>query len=350
MIRFTILFFLSLIVSARAEVVTLIGPSQEMPGGKTVVWSPLFQATWDKMNETIGGKPKKIEPPNELMTKLDTFVWEPEKIMPEGGWQTWSGPATKDFLDRVNTESIKLTGEDKGPFKLDNYSPRVIACFGLLNREVEFEKAFYKSTKVPMQFGNEKTAVRFFGIKGRESGDYGKSVKVLAYRPKDGSHALEISCKEIDDKVILYMPPKSQNFDTACNWIREWRKAFAPDEKTTDDWNDRYLHAEDEVIVPYVSFKTETDLKQDLVGDRFYGRPDDPWTILAAIQNTKFDLYEKGARVRVEVTLLSEPFGGPVHQPIPRKFIYDRPFFVFLWRENVEWPYLGVWVADDSVL
>jgi hypothetical protein len=33
---------------------------------------------------------------------------------------------------------------------------------------------------------------------------------------------------------------------------------------------------------------------------------------------------------------------------VPRDFHYDRPFFVFLWREGAEWPYVGAWVGDDA--
>ena len=33
---------------------------------------------------------------------------------------------------------------------------------------------------------------------------------------------------------------------------------------------------------------------------------------------------------------------------VPRDFHYNRPFFVFLWREGAEWPYVGAWVGDDA--
>jgi hypothetical protein len=35
---------------------------------------------------------------------------------------------------------------------------------------------------------------------------------------------------------------------------------------------------------------------------------------------------------------------------VPRRFLYDRPFFVFLWREGAEWPYFGAWIGDESSL
>jgi len=349
MIRSTLLM-LCLISSADAEVRTTADPFGKMPKDGTVVWSPLFQATWDAMNAKMGGKPKKIEPPNELMARLDAFEWKADDVMPEGRWKTWAGEASADFLEQVNKEAAELTGEAKGPFTLGEGIPGTIACFGLLDREVEFEKPFHKSSGIPLKFGKEKIEVRFFGTKGDLADMYGDAVKVLAYRPVDGSHALEISCKDADDKVILYLPPAEQDFATACKWIREWRKTHDSNAELPGSWNDRRLHEGDEVRIPYVSLDVSNDLAGELQSGRIHGNAGDPWMIRRAEQRTKFELHEKGARVRAEVSIEADPFGAAPPRAVPRRFIHDRPFFVFMWREKAEWPYLGIWVGDASAL
>jgi hypothetical protein len=66
---------------------------------------------------------------------------------------------------------------------------------------------------------------------------------------------------------------------------------------------------------------------------------------------TRFELFEKGASVRVEASIEEDPFGGySGPTTVPRRFIYDRPFFVFLWRDGAEWPYFGVWIGDATAL
>ena len=111
MIRSTLL---ALCLPVSAGVITVPDPSSPLPEGETVVWSPLFQATWDAMNKENGGKPEKIEPPNELMARLDAFDWKADAVMPEGAWKTWAGIATPDFLNRVNMEAAQMTGEAEG--------------------------------------------------------------------------------------------------------------------------------------------------------------------------------------------------------------------------------------------
>ena len=340
---------LALLASAvRAEVVTLAHPGEALPEKSTVVWSPLFQATWDKLNSELGGKPKKVEPPNALMTKLDSFKWEAGKVMPDGSWKTWSGPATADFIKQVNQEAATITGEKDGPFKLATEDPNKRAVFGLLDRVVAFQKEFSKSRKVPMDFqvNGQKTAVRFFGAQNEMIEGMSDSIRVLASRPVDGSHAIQIRCKEADDTVILYLPAKAQDFATACSWLRTWRsQSHRPDRS---GWDDPSLHLGDEIRIPYIDLKSNEDLAPKLDSIRQYGNM--PWKITRAEQFTRFQLHEKGARVRVEEIYSADPFAEPRPPVYPRKFIYDRPFFVFLWRDKAEWPYFGAWIGDSSAL
>ena len=46
--------------------------------------------------------------------------------------------------------------------------------------------------------------------------------------------------------------------------------------------------------------------------------------------------------------LLSSGWG--VDEVTPRRFVFDRPFFIFLWRDKAEWPYFGAWIGDSSAL
>lgn len=333
-----------------ADVVTIAHPDQSFAETSTVVWSPVFQATWDEMNAGFGGNPVPTDEPDPLMTRLDTFPWEVDKVMPEDSWNTWFGPATPDFLREVNAEAAAITGDLDGPFTLTVENPVDRVAFGLLDREVEFQKEFLRSRRTAMNFrsANRERAVAFFGCKGRVSGELTGCVRVLAYRPVDGSHALQILCRGSDDTVVLYLPPQPMTFTTACSWLRTWRSRFATNDDRRREWNDPMLHSGDEIRIPYLNLETRADLASQLSGPRNQGGA--IRTISRAEQFTRFHLHEKGARVRVEVSI-EEPFGDTnCFGPTPRRFIHDRPFFVFLWRDGADWPYFGAWIGDDSAM
>src|SRR5688572_30557221 len=95
---------LSLATPLEAEIGAVTHPEEKFDSTHTVVWTPLFQATWDRLNGFYGGKPVKVEPPNELIDKLNRFEWDAIKVMPQKGWKTWAGTATAKFLEQVNRE------------------------------------------------------------------------------------------------------------------------------------------------------------------------------------------------------------------------------------------------------
>lgn len=334
-----------------AEIVALPHPGETLPAASTVVWSPLFQAAWDQLNASLGGPPGRIDPPNKLMAALDAFRWDARKVMPVGSWKAWCGPATQDFVRQVNSEAAAITKEPEGPFTLKNESSESRAFFGILDRQVEFQHAFFRSTKIPMKFRSisGEHSVRFFGVRDEMAENFAASVRVLAWRPVDGSHALQIACKQANDSLVLYLPPINQDFATACRWLRTWRSRFNQDSAPANGWNDPFVHRDDEIQIPYVSLESKADFTSLLGGIRYHGKTKMPWSISRAEQITRFQLHDKGARVRVKASAVADPFADPP-PTVPRRFLYDRPFFVFLWREGAEWPYFGAWIGDESSL
>ncbi|TAE75388.1 MAG: hypothetical protein EAZ84_09330 [Verrucomicrobia bacterium] len=327
-------------------------PEQSLPATGTIVWTPLFQASWDALNAYHGGKPVKVDPPNALISRLDTFTWKPETVMPRGRWKTWAGPANEEFLGKANAEAAKISGEPEGPFQLEESLPGTVAVFGLLDREVSFQRAFFRSRKTPLTFhvGAATNQVAFFGVTGDRSADFEDSVHVLAYRPSEHCHALQILCEDSDETVVLFRPPATMDFATACRWLRTWRKAWADDPGRDLQHDDRRLHKRDEVVVPYLKLETTKDFSSELSSLRFYPGHDLPRRVARAEQRVTFELHERGARVKTEVSL-EDPFGSPPEQPVhPRRFRYDVPFFVFLWRDGADWPYFGTWVGDTSAM
>ena len=163
------------------------------PPGQTLVWSPLFQDSWDKMNAILGGPPGKIEPANALMSRLDQFQWKVADVMPKDGYATFAGPATPEFARATAAKIKKQFGVQMTPSRLPTDTGGY-SIYGILVRDLSFEKAFFRSKKSPLKFkdsNGKNHKVEFFGTIGSYSDNYGQSVKVLDYKPQKQSFILQ---------------------------------------------------------------------------------------------------------------------------------------------------------------
>jgi len=323
--------------------VSLAHPELALPAQRTVVWTPLFQAAWDRPFEVLG-EPVAIKPACPLADRFNRFEWKAQDTMPAKGWRVWSGPATSTFIDQANADAATLLGEERGPFSIEPREHGVVSL-GVLKKSVRFPKALFRAKNQTMEFRSgdgEGSKVPFFGVRGQLSGNFGSMVRILAHG--DGFHALAIRGKQ-DESVICYLPKEPGTFASTC---AELRASLA--KKPTGQWgagDDPRLHANDDLRIPVLEFDAVADFLPDLSSEFYFDGDIRPWMFYKAVQQVEFRLDESGAKVRATVEAGMEPLGEPPPMT-PRAFHFNRPFFVFLWRDGADWPYFGAWIGDAS--
>jgi hypothetical protein len=331
--------------SLAAEILAVPHPSSPVDAKATTVWSPLFQATWDEIKKETGPL-LSVSPENEMISRLEAFKWNAAATMPDGSWKTWSGRASVEFLEKANKEAAEMTGEPEGPFKVGGFNEDSVMALGLLDHEVEFIHELARAETTPLKFksGGTETDVSFFGAR-----DGHPAIRVLSWQPAERSQALQIRCRNPEDSVILYLPPAASDLETASLRIRaflERKEEDIPESEVI-----QYLSKGDQVRIPYLTLESNAEFKDQLAGIIHFQKLRN-MRVFQASQLTRFKLHEKGAKVRSEAIILVEPFGSapkPKPKP-PRAFIYDRPFFVFMWKKGAEWPYFGAWIGDSSAM
>lgn len=344
-----------LIGVSNAESSAIIKTNQIPKGATTEIWSPLFQASWDKFNARRQGELVKVKPENKVMSALDQFKWKEAKVMPEGGYAIFAGPATPEFATEVRNQVFKQFRYNMAINQLP-HSERGEALYGVLVRDLSFQKQFFRSRKRPLAFTDptgKNHRVAFFGTAGALSNHYGRKVRVLNYHHEKKSFILSIATDHTDEHLIVYRPETPISFDTAIAHINKAKKS--PLTGDIGSLTEGYLHKNDTVKIPYLNIDVRTDFTDQLQGLRYYSKEPAPWTITKAIQITRFELFEKGARVRVETHTQGDPFGGEPSKPqkityIPRQFICDQPFFVFIWKDKAALPYFGAWAGSGDIL
>ena len=108
------------------------------PQGKTLVWSPLFQVSWDKLNTLHAGKPEKVEPPNPMITTLNQFQWNMDEVMPKDGYAVFAGPSSPQFAKATADQIKQQFGIHMTPSRLPT-NPRGHAIYGILLRNLNFQ-------------------------------------------------------------------------------------------------------------------------------------------------------------------------------------------------------------------
>lgn len=342
-------------LSAENRVTAVLDTSRLPEQAETRVWSPLFQASWDKMNANHAGKPVKIEPPNPLITRLNNFKWNQASVMPKGGYAVFSGPATPEFAKTTAKKIQQLFGVEMAPSRIPTHHLGT-ALYAILIRNLEFERHFFRSRRKPLIFKDglgKSHAVSFFGTTGVHSNNYGQSVKILSYNKTRKTFILSIATTSKSERLIIYRPNRSLPFKTAVKHINSAIKT--PLKGPYGSITDGTLHKKDTIKIPYIDLKTDTDFASLLRGARYYLGETLPSETTVAYQITHFKLSEKGARIRVETHHNDNPFGELLPKPkrityIPRQFICDEPFFFFAWRDGATLPYFAAWIDGKTTL
>ena len=290
------------------------------PKGATQVWSPLFQACWEKLNETQGVELEKVVPLNDLITKLEGFKWQAEEVMPKDGYAVYAGPATQEFA-RETAASIKKRFDIEIDSSRVPTIPQGKAAYGILLRELKFEKKFFRSRN-----------------------------KALEFRARTGKTYIVVATDKKGENLIVYRPDRECSFRDAIERVTKAVKD--PLSGPYGSLKHGSLHRKDVVKIPYVTIDADTDFTAQLSGGLHYAGESLPWRVASAFQITRFELFEEGARVRVDTGVGMEPFGAPPKPPpvTPRSFVCDRPFYVFLWRTGADWPYLATWIDGGDCL
>jgi hypothetical protein len=334
-------------ISARADILAVPHPSCAFDAKHTVIWTPLFQAAWDSLNAAHPGEGKAVvNPPNKVMDMLDAFAWKAEDVLLKGSWFVHSGSMNAELYEKANQEAQQRWGTK--PF---HFAPPPLtdgyAALAMLSRQVSYVTPFERATyeTLPFRVGETTQKVKFFGSVNAVDLT---GVRVIHYSSALGSFALEARCKDADERVIFYLPAKSSTFAEACQTVNKWKKREVYEQEDGSLLQDR-LQSNEEIRIPYVTLHSTANFEPLLQGARTFPNLNVPYFIRKAQQTVYLQLDEKGATVTASAEASTDPFGDAPDSD-PRVFDFDQPFFVFLWREKAEWPYLAVWLGDASAL
>jgi hypothetical protein len=207
----------------------------------------------------------------------------------------------------------------------------------------------YKNLNFPVPFERLDELLPFAGVqvfafgigphKSAQDSMY-PQVLILDYQNED-DFVIELKTKSEGDRLILAkVQPKGTLSDTVMS-VRERIARTNVESAATNDL----------LIVPRMKLNLTREYSE-IEGLRLVPQGANiakDLVLLSAVQNTQFEMNEKGVELRSEAHM---SIGcAKQEEPVPKhKLVFNKPFLVLLGRTGAKMPYFAVWVDNAELL
>jgi hypothetical protein len=309
-----------------------------------VLWCASFQLAWNETCDLVGEDLHfgDDEPPMVAWLNTRTFT---KHHLDEPSYVAVAGFVRDDIHGRIERELRKRFKGQATPRYIPSKTltprPQDIVAYSYLFKNLEFSVPFERLTK-PIVF--QGVQLPCFGVGEdyrREHADMLEQVIILDYRTED-DFIVELQTKGEHDVLILAKVQPAQTLDETIRTVRT-RIAHAdpvspgPSDilkvpKLNFDITRNYREIEGRILVV-----SNPAVARDLI-------------LLSALQNIRFQLDEKGVRLRSESHLAFGCSASPSPPPPKHVMVFDKPFLIMLHRRDADAPYFACWVATPELL
>ena len=348
------LFFLTTFSFAGGIPKLKISPTTdcELPNDQSIAYCPTAIFAWNKL-EKLAGEPIKMENQDQLVDDLNNAE-VPESVAPTNAHVAMAGFIEEGILDEIK-KALRTKFGSRARLPDTFPSPdTTFVSFAYLERNLPFVKRFRKFN-IPLSFtnGNKSYDVQSFGVPKHLADDYTSSLKIINYKDSE-NFSLKMKTRVKDEFILLskIQTPKTLKREIdqiTADLQREPKGHIILDVNGEKQYFMTSLFKNDLLVIPKVKLNKTTDFHKLLYKpllNKELKRYNNEAKLGTARQNIKFLMDEKGAYVRSE-SYFSDYGGGSTE---PRKFIFDKPFLITMWKKDQKQPYLAVWVASPDIL
>jgi hypothetical protein len=327
----------------RATVVvpTLDSP---LPAGKNVIWCASLQLAWDRLKKDVVGEPVKIKGVDDLADKLNASEFAGNDLEAESYYAA-AGRIADGTVAKIEKEmAAKFPGVAPD---LGGPSGTAAIAYAYLKASIKFPLPYFEN-RDPFAFKESSGAsieVTSFGIRKKDAYAYyemREQVEVLYSLHEEESHtrlvefALDLDRNSRPYQLVVACVKPRATLNETLKYLSEAAK------NKDEDWDNEF--GPNEVfILPNICFDITTRFRE-LEG------PDKPFTnskcaglwLGLVQQRMQFRLDRGGAEVSSEVKM-------PL-RPLPRYFIFDRPFLVYMAKRGAATPFFVMWVDNAELL
>lgn len=293
------------------------------------IWCGTFNLIWNDLKNEIAKQDIVFNPQLEEVKNLNKGTFSTKDLEDTSYYKAYGHPTLelkkeieKNIKEKFNETSDILSDFDWNG-SMDDY-----ILYAMLKKVFNFNIPFDK-----LKDSNFKDTenVKYFGINDKSNNKMRNQVTVLYY--DDNGYAVKISTKE-NDEVILVKGDNSPTFlDVYNNTIS---KNINYDKAT--------FTKDDSLRVPNLKMNVKKSFDQ-LVNKPFLFANGDEYYIGKAIQTIKFELDNKGGKIKSEAGM--QVFkNAAMPNDTSRAFNFDDTFIIFLKEKGKDLPYFAAKISD----
>lgn len=305
-------------------------PSLEDDIGNNAAWCGTFNLIWNDLRDEIAKQDIIFQVPNSIVENLNKGTFSVNDISEDSYYKTYGAPTLelkaqieKAIKDKFNEKSDILEKFEWG-------NPEGYFLYAMLKKEFEFPKVF---TKLGTDTFGDVSEAKYFGIDSSTNDKVRNQVDVLYYN-SENDFAVKLKTLQ-NDEVIFSVGNDENNFLDIYNTILNKNENYT---------GAKYFQDNDLLKVPYINIDISQRFKE--IEDQPFNFDDGrEYVISKTLQTIKFELNEKGGKIKSEVGMMLETTAMFIENET-RYFYVDQPFTIFLIEEGRELPYFAAKISN----
>ena len=313
--------------------------------GHNAVWCSSFLTAWKSLSTNIAKADISLEGSPQtavLLNKAD----DPTAHNPKGSTYVATGWNNKGVLDTILKE-LKVAFPNKPAPTFPGITPDSFVAYSYLEANVKFDLPYFQNLK-PLEFTDSKgrkTEVASFGIRPEDDYAYYKlrSQPHILFCKGDPDEeaefefAIDLCAASSPGQIVVARIKPEPNLAKAIARIEKELKGI--EKLKYPDYGS--IGPNDVLLVPDLFWQISHHFS-DLEGKRFLNAPLKDQRLDVAQQDILFRLDRSGAELKSESKMMCNP--------VPKYFVLDRPFLIYMKNRNAGEPYFAMWVDNAELL
>lgn len=324
---------------------TVILPTLDTPiiPQKNNIWCSSFQLAWNEMKDSVIKNDINVTGAEKLCQRLNNAK-QKKTDLAEDSYYAAAGKAAGGIANKITADMAKRFPSVQVP--QFNSTDDLIA-YAYLETYIKF-KIPYKQNEEAFSFidsSGNKTPVKSFGVWGDFQMGFEppyKEIEVLYYESdpnqKNTKFALDL-CKDTKPyQIVISNIEPNESLEHTYSDLQDRIAKFKsnPENQALTEFSEA-----DILYVPELFWKITHRIseieRKPLSNAGFNGLP-----ISSAIQMITFRLDRSGVVLKSESMLLGAA--------IPRQFVLDKPFLIYLKKRDAQQPFFVMWVDNAELL